>query len=97
MQDQFTGRQHALRTRTSLQARRVARVRALAGHRCSCPKRPAVALLYARSLKLKTQKEWKVWCTLGERTTNIPAHPDSVYKHDGWQCYGHGLGTANVH
>ena len=30
------------------------------------------------------------------RPANIPSHPDKVYKHDGWQGYGHWLGTGNV-
>ena len=26
----------------------------------------------------------------------MPSGPDEVYKHDGWQGYGHWLGTGNV-
>ena len=54
------------------------------------------ALLHARSLKLKTQKEWMQWCTSGEREANVPSAPNTTYKHDGWQGYGHWLGTGNV-
>ena len=54
------------------------------------------ALLYARSLKLKTQQEWKVWCKTGARPANVPSSPERTYKCDGWQGVGHWLGTANV-
>ena len=30
------------------------------------------------------------------RRPNIPSTPENVYKHDGWQGYGHWLGTGNV-
>ena len=53
------------------------------------------ALLYARSLKLKSQKDWAAWRMTGARAANIPSRPDHVYKHDGWQGYGHWLGTGN--
>ena len=54
------------------------------------------ALLYARSLKLKTEKAWRAWRMTGARPANVPSGPDQVYKHDGWQGYGHWLGTGNV-
>ena len=54
------------------------------------------ALLYARSLKLKSQKEWKTWCKSGERPGSIPGRPDKTYTHDGWQGFGHWLGTSKV-
>ena len=54
------------------------------------------ALLHARSLKLKSLKEWEAWCKSGVRTANMPSYPDNVYKHEGWQGYGHWLGTGNT-
>ena len=51
------------------------------------------ALIYARSLKLKSNSKWRVWCKSKARDANIPTTPDRVYKHDGWQGYGHWLGT----
>ena len=54
------------------------------------------ALLHARSLKLKGKVEWETWCKNGERPANIPSAPYRTYKHDGWQGYGHWLGTGNV-
>jgi hypothetical protein len=54
------------------------------------------ALLYARSLKLKSAKEWIDWRMTGARPANIPSTPQAVYKHDRWQGWGHWLGTGNV-
>ena len=54
------------------------------------------ALLYARTLKLRSHTEWKDWAKTGARPANMPSHPDRTYKHDGWQGYGHWLGTGNV-
>ena len=54
------------------------------------------ALLHARSLKLKSQTEWKDWTKTGARPANMPSNPDQTYKHDGWQGYGHWLGTGTV-
>ena len=51
---------------------------------------------YARTLKLKSKKEWKDWAKTGDRPANVPSHPDRIYQHDGWQGYGHWLGTGNV-
>ena len=47
---------------------------------------------YALSLTLKTQYEWNLWSKSGARPANIPSGPDRVYKHDGWQGWGHWLG-----
>ena len=54
------------------------------------------ALPCARSLKLKSRKEWHEWCKSGERPANMPSTPHKIYKHDGWQGYGHWLGTGKV-
>ena len=54
------------------------------------------ALMYARSLALKSQAEWGEWRKSGARPANIPTTPHKVYKHAGWQGYGHWLGTGNV-
>ena len=54
------------------------------------------ALLHARSLKLKRQKEWAAWCKIGKPPANMPAAPADVYTHGGWQGWGHWLGTGNV-
>ena len=53
-------------------------------------------LLVARSLRLVSQKEWKLWCRSGSRPANVPAAPDKAYVHGGWQRWGHWLGTGNT-
>ena len=52
------------------------------------------ALLYARSLMLNSNQEWRAWRKSDARPAYIPAGPESIYKHDGWQGYGHWLGTS---
>ena len=37
-----------------------------------------------------------MWSKSGGREANIPANPDENYAHDGWQSYGHWLGTGNL-
>ena len=54
------------------------------------------ALLYARSLKLKSKKMWEAWSKTSARPANMPSTPNAAYKQDGWQGYGHWLGTGNV-
>ena len=54
------------------------------------------ALAIARSLRLASSKEWRVWSKEGMRPANVPSHPDATYKHDGWQGWGHWLGTGNI-
>ena len=48
------------------------------------------------SFWLASQFEWKAWCKNGMRPPNVPSHPDRTYKHDGWQGWGHWLGTGNT-
>ena len=52
------------------------------------------ALLYARSLMLNSNQEWRAWRKSDARPACIPAGPESIYKHHGWQGYGHWLGTG---
>ena len=54
------------------------------------------ALVFMRSLQLKSAKEWLVWCKSGARPTNIPGNPHKAYAHAGWQGMGHWLGTGTV-
>ena len=56
----------------------------------------AEALLHARSLKLTNKKAWHAFSKSGARPVNSPSLPDRAYQHDGWQGYGHWLGTGNV-
>ena len=54
------------------------------------------ALAVVQSLRLASSKEWRVWCKEGMRPPNVPSNPQQTYKHDGWQGWGHWLGTGNV-
>jgi hypothetical protein len=55
---------------------------------------------FAKSLSLKSRKEWRAWAK-GEmpeknvRPIQVPAHPDGIYKVKGWQGWKHWLGTAD--
>ena len=55
------------------------------------------ALVFARSLNLTGQIAWNTWCKSGERPDDIPSAPYKIYEHDGWDGYGHWLGTGNKH
>lgn len=56
------------------------------------------ALEFSRSLKLKSRKEWRLWIkgdlpNVAQKPDDVPAHPDGVYKINGWQGWRHWLGT----
>ena len=53
------------------------------------------ALEYACSLKLKGKSAWQTWSNSEDRPANIPSTPHATYRHEGWQGYGHWLGTGN--
>ena len=47
---------------------------------------------YVRSLGLKSAKEWRECSKSGERPPDIPSHPDTVYKVEGWNGWPDFLG-----
>ena len=49
-------------------------------------------LAFARYLKLTKKSEWREWSKTGQRPPNVPASPDDVYRHTGWQGWPHWLG-----
>ena len=51
---------------------------------------------FARSLKLKTRKEWIEFCKSGELPEDIPADPGQTYEGKGWVGVGDWLGTGRV-
>eukprot|EP00947_MAST-08B_sp_MAST-8B-sp1_P001282 g1282.t1 len=53
------------------------------------------ARAWVRQRNLKSQKEWFEWRKSGQRPSNIPSHPDQVYRGKGWVSYGDWLGTGN--
>ena len=55
---------------------------------------------FAKELKLKTRKEWRLYVKEGfegkpKKPSYIPAHPDGIYKVKGWQGWKYWLGTAD--
>ena len=54
------------------------------------------ALAVTQSLGLPNHLEWQAWCKEGRRPPNVPSHPHRTYKDDGWQGWGHWLGTGNI-
>jgi hypothetical protein len=50
----------------------------------------------ARGLELKTWKEWHAWSKSGQRPSDIPSHPSSVYRDDGWISWPDWLGSERV-
>jgi hypothetical protein len=51
---------------------------------------------FVRSLNLKKQKEWHVYCKSGNKPDDIPQKPERTYKNNGWSGFGDWLGTGTV-
>ena len=49
---------------------------------------------FVRSLRVKSQKEWRRWSKTDAKPDDIPACPENVYKGKGWESWGDWLGTA---
>jgi hypothetical protein len=47
-----------------------------------------------RGLKLKGCKEWREWSKSGHRPSDIPAHPETTYRDDGWTSWPDWLGNG---
>ena len=53
---------------------------------------------FARSLGLKSEKEWNAWRKVpGQRPEDVPSTPNHVYAGCGWQGWGDFLGTGNYY
>eukprot|EP00947_MAST-08B_sp_MAST-8B-sp1_P001895 g1895.t1 len=52
----------------------------------------ASARAWVRQRKMKSKKEWNEWSKSGQRPSNIPSHPDEVYRGKGWVSYMDFLG-----
>ena len=51
---------------------------------------------FARSLKLKGEREWREYYKSGNKPDDIPSTPNQVYKNKGWKGFGDWLGTGRV-
>ena len=49
---------------------------------------------FVRKLGLKTQKDWKEYCSSGKKPDDIPSNLNTSYKNKGWKGYGDWLGTT---
>ena len=54
------------------------------------------ARIFVRSLKLKTNEEWRAYTKSTDCPSDIPAAPDFIYKETGWISFGDWLGTGRV-
>ena len=54
------------------------------------------ARIFVRSLKLKNDVEWKLYCKSGKKPSDIPSEPKKVYKDKGYLNLGDWLGTGNI-
>jgi superfamily II DNA or RNA helicase len=54
------------------------------------------ARAFVLKLNLKSQKDWKIYCSSGEKPSSIPSNPNAIYADDGWINFGDWLGTGNL-
>ena len=50
---------------------------------------------FARSLKLKSNKKWRVYCRSGKRPADVPTNPNRIYKKE-WTTWGDWFGTGTI-
>jgi superfamily II DNA or RNA helicase len=50
---------------------------------------------FIRTLKIKNQKEWNLYCK-SKKTIDIPSNPSKAYKNQGWIGWGDWLGTGTI-
>jgi superfamily II DNA or RNA helicase len=55
-----------------------------------------LARAFVRTLGLKTEAEWRAYCSSGKKPADIPARPARRYKDDGWSGFGDWLGTGRL-
>ena len=49
-----------------------------------------------RGIGLKSASEWRVYCKLGNKPSDIPSHPHIIYARKGWSSWGDWLGTGRI-
>ena len=54
------------------------------------------ARAFINSLKLKNNREWRMYCISGNKPHDIPSNPQLIYKNKGWISYGDWLGNGNI-
>jgi superfamily II DNA or RNA helicase len=53
------------------------------------------ARAFVQSLRLKSNKEWRLYCRSKTKPNDIPYSPDNVYNERGWKNWNDWLGTNN--
>ena len=51
---------------------------------------------FARSLKLKSGTDWRIFTKSGRLPADIPANPNQTYRNKGWAGMGDWLGTGTI-
>ena len=51
---------------------------------------------FVQSLDIDTNRTWKIYCKSGQKPTNIPGHPQRIYKDEGWSSIGDWLGNGKI-
>jgi superfamily II DNA or RNA helicase len=51
---------------------------------------------FVHSLRLKSNKAWRVYAKSAARPSDIPANPQNTYSGKGWKSYGDWLGTGLI-
>jgi hypothetical protein len=54
----------------------------------------SIARTFVRKLKLKSGREWRVYCRSGKKPDDIPSTPDGVYADAGWIGMPDWLGSS---
>ena len=48
-------------------------------------------------LKIKNQREWKIYCKGNNQMNGVPKSPEVVYKNNGWVSWGDWLNNGKIH
>lgn len=51
---------------------------------------------FVHTLGFPSEKHWRVYCTSGNKPSDIPANPQVVYRNQGWIGLGDWLGTGTL-
>ncbi len=54
------------------------------------------AMAHVQELGLQSRKNFWDYCQDRDRLKTVPTHPERVYRNQGWQSWGHFLGTEFV-
>ena len=56
-----------------------------------------IVLKDAKKFNINSEKKWHYqYIAKGKKLSNIPSHPQVIYKNKGWDSWSHWLGTKNI-